>query len=71
MNVREPLAEVACGGFGGIDGAVLPACASESDLQVGKTALQKTLYVVVNEAIDTLQEGQYLAVLLGECLSPH
>ena len=54
MNVWKTLAEVACGGFGGIDGAVLPAGAAKSDLQMGETALQKTLHVVVNEAIDAL-----------------
>lgn len=54
VDIGEPLAEVACGGFGGIDGAMLPAGAAKSDLQMGETALQETRHMVVNQAINAL-----------------
>ena len=52
--------------LGAIDGAVLATGATESDLQIGKIALNEALRVMIHEGIDGLQERQYLAVLLEE-----
>ena len=52
--------------LGTIDGAVLATGATESDLEIGKIALDEALRMMIHEGIDGLQERQYLAVLLEE-----
>ena len=52
--------------FGTIDGTVLSAGATESDLQVGEIALDEPLHVMVDKGIDGVQEGEYLAVRFEE-----
>jgi hypothetical protein len=52
--------------FGAIDGAVLTARTTESDLHMREVAFEETLYMMVHEPIDRLQESKYLAVFLEE-----
>ena len=52
--------------FGTIDRAVLPAGATKSYLQMGETALDETLYVVVYQFVDSVEKSEYLAILLEE-----
>lgn len=52
--------------FGAIDRPVLTAGTAESDLQMLKTALYKTFYVVIYQFVNRLEKSQYLAVGLKE-----
>ena len=64
MNTRETLSEVSRRSICAIHRAVLTSCAAEGYLQVAEATRHKTLHMVVYEPIHTLEEGQYLAVLL-------
>lgn len=52
--------------FGTIDGAVLPTGTTEGDLQIGKIAFDESLYMMINECIDGLEESEDLAILFEE-----
>ena len=60
------LFEVGSEMFGTIDGAVLPTGTTEGDLQIGKIAFDEALYMMIDEGIDGLQEGEDLAITLQE-----
>ena len=59
---HEVLGEV----LGAIGGAVLAACASETDLQVRETAGKEALHVRIDQGIDMVQEAEDFSVLLQE-----
>ena len=52
--------------YGTIDGAVLPAGTTEGDLQIGEIAFDESLYMMINECIDGLEESEDLAILFEE-----
>ena len=52
--------------FRTIDGAVLSAGTTESDLQMGESAFKETLHMMVNEFVHRLQKCEYLAVFFQE-----
>ena len=58
----EMLGEV----LGAIDGAMLTTCAAEGEHEVGEAALEVTLNMMIGEAIDAVEEGEDLAVVLKE-----
>ena len=58
----EVLGEV----LGAIDGTMLAACAAEGEHEVGEAALEVALDVMIGEAIDAVEEGEDLAVVLQE-----
>ncbi len=58
----EMLGEV----LGAIDGAMLTACAAEGEHEVGEAALEVALNMMIGEAIDAVEEGEDLAVVLKE-----
>ena len=47
-----------------IDRTVLPAGTTERDLDIRKIAFYEALHVMIHEAIDRIQEGEYFAILL-------
>ena len=49
-----------------IDAAMLSACASEAEHQVGESARDVALHVGVGKLVDAFKEGEYLAVVLKE-----
>ena len=49
--------------FGTIDGAMLTAGTTEGDLQIGEIPFDKPRYVMINEGIDGLQEGEDFPIL--------
>ena len=51
-------------GIGAIDATVLSTRATEGDLEVFEIAFDKALDMVIDEAIDRIQEGQYFSILL-------
>ena len=50
--------------LGAIGGAVLPAGAAETDLQVSETTLEEALHVRIDQRINVVEEAYNLAVLL-------
>ena len=52
--------------LGTIDGAVLSACATEGKHQVGEASLKIALYMGIGQAIDAVEEREYLAIVLEE-----
>lgn len=52
--------------LGAINRTVLSARATERHLQIGKIALNKPRYMMINKRIHGIQESQYLAVVLQE-----
>ena len=58
--------EMVCRSLRRIDRAVLPARTTETDLQAGKSPLNKPLHVVIDQGIDIIQKRHYLAILLQE-----
>lgn len=50
--------------LGAIDRTVLTAGTTESDLQMREIAFYKSLHMMVNQLIYSIQEGQYFTVLL-------
>ena len=56
------LSEVLCA----IDAAVLSACAAEAEHERGEPSLNVAADVCVGKPIDTVEEGEYLAVVLKE-----
>jgi hypothetical protein len=52
--------------LGAINGPVLPARTTETNLQMRKTALHEPLHVVIHQLIHTLQEREDLPVFLQE-----
>ena len=58
----EMLGEV----LGAIDGAMLTTCAAEGEHEVGEATLEVTLNMMIGEAIDAVEEGEDLAVVLKE-----
>lgn len=53
-------------GFGGIDGAMLSACAAECHLQVSESAGNIALGSGVDQGITVREEGENLAVIFKE-----
>ena len=49
-----------------IDAAMLSACASEAEHQVGESARDVALHVGIGKLVDAIEEGEYLAVVLKE-----
>ena len=60
------LLQVLCQMFGAIDRTVLSARTTESDLQMREIAFYKSLHMMVNQLIYSIQEGQYFAVRFEE-----
>ena len=58
----EMLGEV----LGAVGGAVLAACAAETDLQVREAAEKEAFHVRIDEGIDVVQEAENLAVFFQE-----
>ena len=58
----EMLGELFCA----IDGAMLTAGATESDLKVGEVPFKESLDMMVDEPIDRVEESEDLAVFLEE-----
>ena len=52
--------------LGTIDRTMLPTRATESHLQIREVAFDEARYMMVDEGIDRVEEGEYLAVLLEE-----
>ena len=52
--------------LGRIDAAMLAACASEREHQVGETALDISFHMMISQAINALKESEYLSVVLKE-----
>lgn len=52
--------------LGRINAAVLAACASEGEHQVGESAVDISLYVCVGKLVYAVEEGEYLSVVLKE-----
>ena len=52
--------------LGGIDAAMLAACAAESEHEMCETALHESLHMEVGQSIDALEEVDQLSVLLQE-----
>ena len=52
--------------LGRINAAVLAACASEGEHQIGESTVDISLNVCVGKLIDAVEEGEYLSVVLKE-----
>ena len=52
--------------FGAINRTMLPAGTAKGHLKMGKVTFDIALYMMVNERIDGVKEGEYLAVILEE-----
>ena len=52
--------------FSTIDGTVLPAGTTESNLQMGEVALDEPRHMMIDKGIDGFEEGQNLAILFEE-----
>ena len=49
-----------------INGTMLPTCTTEGEHEVGEATVDVTLHVSIGEFVDTIEEGEYLAVVLEE-----
>ncbi len=52
--------------LGRIDTTVLTACTAEAEHQRGEASLNISVHMMVGKAINTIEEGQYLAIILQE-----
>ena len=60
------LVDVFCHMLGTIDGTVTTACASEVNLHIGEATFLETGYMEIDKSIDTLKEGENLAIRFEE-----
>ena len=62
----ELLVDMLCEMLSGIDTAMLASCASEAEHQRREASLDISAHMVVGKLIDTVEEGEYLTVVLEE-----
>jgi hypothetical protein len=60
----EFVMDMLCQSLGREHTAMLSSCASETEHQTRESALNVTTHMMVGQLIDTLQEGQYLSIIL-------
>lgn len=62
----ELVVDMLCQMLGGINAAMLTTSTSETEHQRCEPSLDITAYVVVGKFVDTVEEGEYLTVVLKE-----